>query len=74
MLVSFDDGTRFVCVGDAAYTLQAVTEHRPTGRPTDCDQAVASLQLLTSLDARLLTAHDIDQWRDVSDATLLHDA
>jgi N-acyl homoserine lactone hydrolase len=73
LLVSFDDGRRFACVGDAAYTLQAVTEHRPTGRPTDADQAVASLQLLTALDAELLTAHDIDQWRDVSEAVLLHE-
>ena len=38
------DGRSFVCAGDAAYTLQAVVEHRPTGRPTDVDQAKASLR------------------------------
>jgi len=74
LLVRFDDGARFACVGDAAYTLQAVIEHRPTGRPTDEYRAVISLQRLTDLDAQLLTAHDIDQWRDVSDASLIHSA
>lgn len=74
LLVSFADGRRFVCAGDAAYTLQAVVEHRPTGRPTDAGQALASLQLLTSLDAEILTAHDIDQWHDVADAALIHAA
>ncbi len=74
LLVSFADGRRFVCAGDAAYTLQAVVEHRLTGRPTDAGQALASLQLLTSLDAEILTAHDIDQWRDVADAALVHAA
>ena len=74
LLVSFDDGRKFVCAGDAAYTLQAVLEHRPTGRPTDAEQALASLRLLTSLDAEILTAHDIDQWSDVHDASLVHSA
>jgi N-acyl homoserine lactone hydrolase len=74
LLVSFSDGRDFVCAGDAAYTLQAVVEHHVTGRPTDADQALASLQLLTSLGAEILTAHDIDQWRDVPDASLLHTA
>ena len=74
LLVSFDDGRRFVCAGDAAYTLQAVIEHRPTGRPTDTDQATASLRLLTSLDAEILTSHDIDQWSNVPDASLIHSA
>jgi N-acyl homoserine lactone hydrolase len=74
LLVSFTDGRRFVCAGDAAYTLQAVIEHRPTGRPTDVEQCAASLRLLTSLGADILTAHDIDQWRDVRDAGLVHAA
>jgi N-acyl homoserine lactone hydrolase len=74
LLVSFTDGRNFVCTGDAAYTLQAVVEHRPTGRPTDLQQAVASLRVLTSLGAEILTAHDIDQWRDVTDARLIHAA
>jgi hypothetical protein len=54
--------------------LQAVIEHRPTGRPSDMDQAEASLRLLTSLDAEILTSHDIEQWREVSDAGLVHAA
>jgi N-acyl homoserine lactone hydrolase len=74
LLVTFSDGRRFICAGDAAYTLQAVIEHRPTGRPYNVEQAEASLRLLTSLDAEILTAHDLDQWRDVSDATLIHAA
>jgi glyoxylase-like metal-dependent hydrolase (beta-lactamase superfamily II) len=74
LLVSFTDGRSFVCSGDAAYTLQAVVEHRATGRPTDGEQAVASLHTLTSLGAEILTAHDIDQWRDVRDASLIHAA
>ncbi|MEP7201747.1 MAG: N-acyl homoserine lactonase family protein [Ilumatobacteraceae bacterium] len=72
--VSFTDGRSFVCAGDAAYTKQAIVEHRPTGRPTDGDQATASLKVLTSLHAEILTAHDIDQWRDVREASLVHAA
>jgi N-acyl homoserine lactone hydrolase len=72
MVVSFADGRSFVCAGDAAYTLQAVVEHHVTGRPTDAGQALASLHLLTSLGAEILTAHDIDQWRDVKDVSLIH--
>ena len=74
MLVSFTDGRNFVCAGDAAYTLQAIVEHTPTGRGADLDQSVASLHTLTSLRAEILTAHDIDQWRDVRDACLIHSA
>ncbi len=70
--MSFDDGRSFVCAGDAAYTLQAVTEHRPTGRPTSVEETVASLRLLTSLGADILTAHDIDQWSAVPEAALIH--
>jgi N-acyl homoserine lactone hydrolase len=72
MLVAFADGRRFVCSADAAYTLEAVHEHRPTGRPSNIDDAIASLHRITALDAEVLTAHDIDQWRDISDVTLLH--
>lgn len=74
LLVSFTDGRNFVCAGDAAYTLQAIVEHRPTGRGTDLDQSIASLHTLTSLRAEILTAHDIDQWRHVNDAELIHSA
>jgi N-acyl homoserine lactone hydrolase len=72
--VSFPDGRNFVCAGDAAYTLQAVVEHQITGRPSNADEALASLHLLTSLGADILTSHDIDQWRDVPDVKLLHTA
>jgi glyoxylase-like metal-dependent hydrolase (beta-lactamase superfamily II) len=74
MVVSFLDGRTFVCAGDAAYTLQAVMEHRPTGRPTNNEEAIESLVLLTALDAEILTSHDIDQWRDVPEAALVHSA
>ncbi|HEY7627832.1 MAG TPA: N-acyl homoserine lactonase family protein, partial [Ilumatobacteraceae bacterium] len=74
MHVEFGDGRRFVCVGDAAYTLEAVLDHRPTGRPTDVHEAVASLKRVTALDAQILTAHDIDQWRGVADVELVHAA
>jgi glyoxylase-like metal-dependent hydrolase (beta-lactamase superfamily II) len=74
MLISFGDGRRFACVGDAAYTLQAVVEHRNTGFPVDAAAATASLHTLTSLDAVLLTAHDIDQWSDVAEVSLIHAA
>jgi glyoxylase-like metal-dependent hydrolase (beta-lactamase superfamily II) len=72
MLVAFADGHRFVCSADAAYTLQAVHEHRPTGRPSNMDDTVASLRRITALDADVLTAHDIDQWSDVLDVRLVH--
>jgi glyoxylase-like metal-dependent hydrolase (beta-lactamase superfamily II) len=74
MLVEFVDGRRFVCAGDAAYTVQAVLDHQPTGRPFDAAAATASLQLLTSLDAEILTSHDVPQWREVLDAVMLHSA
>jgi N-acyl homoserine lactone hydrolase len=74
MQVSFGDGATYVCAGDAAYTLQAVVEHTPTGRPSDFDAARQSLQRITALDAQILTAHDIDQWRDVPDVALLHES
>ena len=74
LLVSFLDGRRFACVGDAAYTLQAVIEHRPTGRPVDAVAATASLHRVTSLGAEILTAHDIDQWCAVADVGLVHAA
>ena len=74
LLVSFTDGRSYVCAGDAAYTLQAVVEHHVTGRPTNADEALTSLRRLTDLDAGILTAHDIDQWRDVTDAALIHSA
>ena len=72
--VTFDDGAAFVCAGDAAYTLQAVVEHRPTGRTTSVEQAAESLRKITALDAQILTAHDIDQWRGVVDVAMLHAA
>jgi glyoxylase-like metal-dependent hydrolase (beta-lactamase superfamily II) len=74
MHIVFPDGLGFVCVGDAAYTLQAVVEHRPTGRPTSLDEATESLRKLTALDAVVLTAHDIDQWRGVVDVAMIHAA
>ncbi len=70
--VTFGDGLGYVCVGDAAYTLQAVLDHRPTGRTTSVDQATESLRKLTALDAQILTAHDIDQWRGVVDVAMIH--
>lgn len=74
LLVSFPDGKRFACVGDAAYTLQAVVEHTPTGRPVDAGAAADSLRVITALEAGILTAHDIDQWRNVSDVAIIHAA
>ena len=74
LLVTFTDGRSFVCTGDAAYTLQAIVDHTPTGRGTDLEQSVASLHTLTSLGAEILTAHDVDQWREVSEASLIHSA
>jgi glyoxylase-like metal-dependent hydrolase (beta-lactamase superfamily II) len=73
-VVTFTDGRSFVCAGDAAYTLQAIIEHTPTGRGTDPEESMASLHTLTSLGAEILTAHDIDQWRAVTDASLIHSA
>ena len=47
-------------------------EGRDPRRPTDADEALTNLRRLTDLDADILTAHDIDQWRDVSDAAAEH--
>lgn len=74
MHVEFADGRTYVCAGDAAYTLEAVIEHTPTGRPSDTDAARQSLRRITALDAQILTAHDVDQWREVRDIALIHAA
>jgi glyoxylase-like metal-dependent hydrolase (beta-lactamase superfamily II) len=74
MHITFSDGRRFVCAGDAAYTLQAILEHRPTGLPSSLEEATDSLRRLTALDAEVLTAHDIDQWSGVADVAMLHAA
>jgi len=75
--VHFDGGRRFVCIGDAAYTLAAVHDATPTGAPADAAQAVAtlvSLRAAADAGATLLTAHDVDQWHDVADVATVHRA
>jgi N-acyl homoserine lactone hydrolase len=75
--VTFTDGRRFVCFGDAAYTLEAVTNITPTGYSADRERAVATLRQLRDAQAGgavLLSAHDIEQWRDVDDLVLVHHA
>ena len=74
--VSFDDGRQFLCFGDAAYSLEAVAEQRPTGYVADPQITAATLRALSDADrsgVELLSAHDFDQWRDVKDLVLLHE-
>ena len=74
--IDFPDGRRFVCIGDAAYSLEAVDTLTPTGFVSDRPRSVATLQALR--DARdggsvLLSAHDRDQWHGVTDLVLIHE-
>jgi N-acyl homoserine lactone hydrolase len=75
--VTFRDGQRYLCIGDAAYSLEAVAGERPTGFVADRQVTAATLRALNDADREgvvLLSAHDIDQWREVSDLTLVHEA
>jgi glyoxylase-like metal-dependent hydrolase (beta-lactamase superfamily II) len=75
--VTFADGQRFVCFGDAAYTLEAVANVMPTGYSADRERAVATLHQLRDAHANgavLLSAHDIEQWQQVDDLVLIHHA
>ena len=75
--VEFTDGRRFVCFGDAAYTLEAVANATPTGYSSNVERAVATLRQLREKQAAgavLLSAHDSEQWRDVADLVLVHEA
>jgi glyoxylase-like metal-dependent hydrolase (beta-lactamase superfamily II) len=75
--VEFTDGRRFVCFGDAAYTLEAVADVTPTGYSANADWAIATLHRLRDAQANgavLLSGHDVEQWQDVADLVLVHDA
>jgi len=75
--VEFVDGRRFLCFGDAAYTLEAVDRATPTGYSANREQAVATLGRLRDAGASgtvLLSSHDAEQWRDVDDLVLVHHA
>jgi N-acyl homoserine lactone hydrolase len=73
--VRFADGNHFVCVGDAAYELAAIDSLTVTGRPSDRAQSIDTLTSLRAMahdGVKLLTAHDLDQWRDVADVAVVH--
>ena len=68
--MTFGDGRRYVLVGDAAYTRDAIDAGQPQGRPWNVELATAALARLKALEesgATLLLAHDREQWSDVSD-------
>ena len=56
------------------WALRCGNLYTDVSRPTDADQAKTSLETLTALDAEILTSHDIDQWSDVKEASLIHAA
>ena len=75
--VTFPDGRRYVLVGDAAYSRDAVESGEPQGFPWDRElarDALARLQALEGEGATLLLAHDAAQWRDVRDVADVHTA
>ncbi len=77
LVVTFADHARFALTGDASYTLAGIHNITPTGRVWNHDSAVASLERLRQLSldgVTLLTAHDLSQWSDVDDVTLMHSA
>jgi len=75
--VTFPDGRRYVLVGDAAYSRDAVESGEPQGFPWDRElarDALARLRALEGEGATLLLAHDAAQWRDVHDVADVHTA
>jgi N-acyl homoserine lactone hydrolase len=77
LLVAFPDSRRYVLVGDAAYTRDAIDSGDPQGFPWDRELARAALARLRALEAdgaTLLLAHDPEQWRDVRDVSDVHAA
>jgi glyoxylase-like metal-dependent hydrolase (beta-lactamase superfamily II) len=75
--VTFGDGRRYVLVGDAAYTRDAIDAGQPQGRPWNQELATAAISRLKELEASgaiLLLAHDAAQWKDVSDVADVHSA
>jgi hypothetical protein len=75
--VTFGDGRRYVLVGDAAYTREAIDAGQPQGRPWNQELATAAISRLRALEesgAILLLAHDAAQWKDVSDVADVHAA
>ncbi len=77
MLVTFTDGRRYVLVGDAAYTRDAIDAGQPQGRPWNQELAIAAIARLKALEdagATLLLAHDSAQWSDVDDVADVHAA
>jgi N-acyl homoserine lactone hydrolase len=77
LLVTFPDGRRYVLVGDAAYSRDAVESGEPQGYPWDRElarDALARLRALEGEGATLLLAHDAAQWRDVRDVADVHAA
>lgn len=77
LLVTFPDGARFVCVGDASYVLSGIDRLAVGPRPLDASAALDSLVLLRDLGrdgVTLLTSHDIGQWRHCTDLDLIHAA
>jgi glyoxylase-like metal-dependent hydrolase (beta-lactamase superfamily II) len=71
------DGRRYVLVGDAAYSRDAVESGEPQGFPWDRElarDALARLRTLEGEGATLLLAHDAAQWRDVRDVADVHTA
>ena len=75
--VTFPDGRRYVLVGDAAYSRDAVESGEPQGFPWDRElarDALARLRALEGEGATLLLAHDAAQWHDVRDVADVHTA
>jgi glyoxylase-like metal-dependent hydrolase (beta-lactamase superfamily II) len=77
LLVTFADGRRYVLVGDAAYTREAIETGTPQGSPWNLELAGAALAHLRALEdagVQLLLAHDPGSWRDVEDVAEIHAA
>jgi N-acyl homoserine lactone hydrolase len=75
--INFGDGRSYLCIGDASYSLEAVASERPTGYVADREVTATTLRALKDADRDgvvLLSSHDVDQWREVIDVVLIHEA
>jgi hypothetical protein len=73
--VTFPDGRRYVLVGDAAYSRDAVESGEPQGFPWIASwPGMRWRASARSRGAPLLLAHDAAQWRDVRDVADVHTA
>ena len=74
--VTFPSGQSYVLSGDAVYTHEQLCAHRPSGISWDKEAMVRGAQRLDDLaktGARILVAHDPEEWSGLTSSQLIHE-